>query len=266
MIDFLHLVDGTAPAPSPPAAPAMSQPMRTMTSQLTDECYTPVHIADRAHQCLGGIDLDPASCEIANRQVRAARYYTKTDNGYMQPWAGRVFLNPPFTNNQVPRWVKRLGTAYDDGDVTAAVLLVNSAPGYDWWEELWESRPVVVLRRRLTFHQESGELYGDHHKKGQTVAYYGPDVRAFIRAFGDLGRVLLPGPYLSELCNRLDTLQTACARAKAALPPKGAAAERAWHALTQASGLADLAIASATKLAGQMEAGPEPWAEVRDAA
>lgn len=242
-----------------------SQPMATMVSQLTDECYTPAHIADRVHQCLGGIDLDPASCAIANRHVRAQCFYTKAENGYMRPWAGRVFLNPPFTQNQVPRWVKRLSAAYEDGDVTAAVLLVNSAPGYHWWHELIDARPVVILRERLTFHQQSGELYGDHHKKGQTVAYYGRDVRPFLAAFGDLGRALLPGPYLSELCNRLDTLRNQACAALAQLP-KGAASDAAHHALRQAASIADLASGSAGKLAGQVEplwTAPE---ESRDAA
>lgn len=168
----------------------MSQAMRLMTSEKTVECYTPPPIVVRVRQALGGaIDLDPASSDVANRTVQAAAYFTKDDDGFRRRWHGRVFLNPPF--DDTPRWVKRLGAAYDDGEIAAGVLLVNSAPGYQWWTELTDTRPAVVLAKRLTFLRADGTPYDNHHKKGQTVAYFGPDVDAFAAAFGDLGRLLL---------------------------------------------------------------------------
>ena len=59
------------------------------------EHYTPAGIVEAARATLGGFDLDPASCEIANRTVRASKYYTKEQNGFIQPWHGKVFLNSP---------------------------------------------------------------------------------------------------------------------------------------------------------------------------
>lgn len=42
------------------------------------------------------IELDPASCPIANTVVRAERIYTLSDNGYSLPWSARsVWCNPP---------------------------------------------------------------------------------------------------------------------------------------------------------------------------
>lgn len=169
----------------------MTQPMTVLTSQGTVEWYTPPEIVARARQALGSIDLDPASNDVAQGWIRAAEYYTADDaiSGLAKPWLGRVFLNPPF--DATPAWVDRLEREYVLGNVSAAVLLVNSAPGYSWWESLWRQRPVCLLRERLRFVRADGTS-GGQAKKGQTVAWFGADFRRFRDAFGDLGRVVLP--------------------------------------------------------------------------
>ena len=60
------------------------------------EHYTPAKYVEAARKVLGGIDLDPASCETANETVCAARFYDIVENGLgKRPWGGRVFCNPP---------------------------------------------------------------------------------------------------------------------------------------------------------------------------
>lgn len=168
-----------------------SQAMTVLTSQATQEWYTPPHIISRARIVLGHIDLDPASNATAQGWIGAREYYDGDHilSGLARPWFGRVWLNPPF--DATPAWVDRLSAAYEAGEVVAALLLVNSAPGYVWWEALTRARPVVMLRERLRFHRPDG-LPGGHAKKGQTIAYYGADVARFADTFRDLGRVLLP--------------------------------------------------------------------------
>lgn len=166
----------------------MSQAMDVLTRQTTPEWYTPPDIIERARSVLGAIDLDPASSDVAQQWIQATTYYT-TETLVQQPWAGRVWLNPPFDDTDT--WVDRLEGEYLNGDVIAAVLLVNSAPGYIWWEDLWRRRPVCMLRERLCFWTPAGGS-GGQAKKGTTIAYYGEDVRLFTEVFCDLGRLILP--------------------------------------------------------------------------
>ncbi len=170
------------------APPAMSQPMSILTSQGTIEWYTPPAIIERARSVLGGIDLDPASSAVAQQWIRAEVYYTES-SASQAPWLGRVWLNPPF--DDTPAWVDRLDSEYIEGNITAAILLVNSAPGYIWWEDLWRRRPVCMLRERLCFWTPEG-VQGGQAKKGTTIAYYGEDIDSFVAQFGALGRIILP--------------------------------------------------------------------------
>jgi hypothetical protein len=168
--------------------PAMSQAMSLLTGQGTIEWYTPPDIIERARSVLGAIDLDPASSDTAQQWIRATTYYTEARPS-PAAWGGRVWLNPPF--DDTPMWVDRLDSEYIHGGVDAAILLVNSAPGYVWWENLWRRRPVCMLRERLCFWTPEG-VQGGQAKKGTTIAYYGEDVRFFTEAFSDLGRIILP--------------------------------------------------------------------------
>lgn len=171
-----------------PIESRMSQPMQIMTSRGTVEWYTPPGIIERVRAVLGKIDLDPASSDVAQQWIQAETYYT-AETPTQEPWAGRVWLNPPFS--ATPLWVSRLEVAYNAGNVTEAILLVNSAVGYIWWEGLWRRRPVCMLRERLCFYQEDGTV-GGQAKKGTTIAYYGQNTQRFIEHFCDLGRIILP--------------------------------------------------------------------------
>ena len=75
---------------------------------------------------MGAIDLDPASNSREIPNVPAAKHYTDQDNGLLQPWVGRVFLNPPF-GPEAGRWFSKLFLERFAGRTSEAIVLWKSA-------------------------------------------------------------------------------------------------------------------------------------------
>lgn len=109
-------------------------------SSATNEHYTPDIVVAPARRVLGGIDLDPASCEEANMRVGAAKIWTLADDGLAQPWHGRVFVNPP--GGRVKRiggrWlpVTRGGDKPAKKAAPAAGLRSPNSSMCVWWDRL----------------------------------------------------------------------------------------------------------------------------------
>jgi hypothetical protein len=135
----------------------------------SSEWYTPEEYADAARVVLGGaIDLDPASCPIANTVIRAERIYTIHDNGLdpRREWKGRVWLNPP---NPPRPWWERLGVEFNSGNVTQAIYLSYSKEPLSQ-SQLWScasilSHIVCVPKRRIQFHCTSDDALAALRKK-----------------------------------------------------------------------------------------------------
>lgn len=193
----------------------MQQVMQLLTSQLSDEYYTPAWLIDLVRDVLGSIDLDPASCIAAQRIVKANRFYTIADDGLLLNWkAPTLFCNPPYgkTNGKqnAPLWSEKFVREYRKGNFGSGILLVNMTPGYEWFEKLWRIFPVCSLRKKVAFvpgtepiikgrnlhlwaqGDEGGEalaIEGDA-KKASGIFYAGDDVEKFRAVFEEWGKVV----------------------------------------------------------------------------
>lgn len=67
----------------------------------SDIWFTPREILDP----LGHFDLDPCN-SMPDQFPTASKHFGPDIDGLSQPWEGRVWLNPPFSN--IPPWLKRM--------------------------------------------------------------------------------------------------------------------------------------------------------------
>ena len=173
----------------------LSQPMSVLLSHKEVEYYTPSIYVDAARDLMGAIDLDPASCDAAQLNIKANKFYTISDDGLFQKWHGRVWLNPPYSktggksNQEI--WATKLADEYTAGNVTEAILLVKSALGYKWFENLWDKWPVCFARERLSFIRNDGTDKGQS-KHGTAFFYLGKNINQFTQVFKEFGRIVVP--------------------------------------------------------------------------
>lgn len=155
-----------------------------------DEWYTPAEYLNAAVDVMGGIDLDPASCETAQTNVLATRYYTQADNGLGQQWSGRVWLNPPYSRPLMGQFIDKLVDSYEAGDVTQAVLLTHSTTDTAWFHRAAEACSALCLTRgRIKFlNRDMVAMAAPTH--GTAFFYFGRSVPMFGNVFGEFGQIL----------------------------------------------------------------------------
>jgi len=159
-----------------------------------DEWYTPQEYIDAARSVMGDIDLDPASSDVANKVVGAKTYYTAEDDGLSKDWHGRVWMNPPYAADLIPRFVDKLSMHYQHGGVDEAIVLVNNATETVWFNELVSVASAVIFpKSRVRFYMPDGKTGAP--LQGQAVLYLGRNPGFFMMAFSSFGW----GAYLREV-------------------------------------------------------------------
>lgn len=152
-----------------------------------EEWLTPPEII----RALGTFDLDP--CAPSPRPWDTARmHYTKTQDGLSQPWAGRVWCNPPY-GRETFRWLAKLA---DHGRGIALIFARTETRGFD--ETVWQrAHAVFFFRGRLRFFRQDGSKGGPANAPSCLVSYCDADTES-IAASGLAGKLVRLGAFDHE--------------------------------------------------------------------
>lgn len=183
--------------------------MSAKHSSASNSHYTPKPIVDAARETMGWIDLDPASCELANRIVGAPRFFTEENDGLDKAWHGRLFLNPPGGKlrgkSQATLWWQHLVAGWELGDVTEAVFVAFSLEFLQTGQSSGYSPlgfPFCIPKRRLNFWTPNADgtdlIEGTSPTHANAIIYLPPRVgtraaaHRFRAAFRGIGDVVIP--------------------------------------------------------------------------
>lgn len=154
---------------------------------MNNEWYTPEHVLDKVREVLGEIELDPASCALANERVKATEYYT---SGLDKEWKGKVFCNPPYSAKLLKQFTTKFDREAVNGNMSEGIILTNSGTDTLWNQSLADYLQVYTVGR-ISFLQPDGTTLGSPGR-GQCFTYWGPNARKFVEVFCSDGFCWLP--------------------------------------------------------------------------
>lgn len=168
--------------------------MNVLHSSKSDEWYTPPHIIERVRNVFGGtIDFDPATCEAADKIVRAET--SLTGCGLDIEWWGPWFCNPPYSKaaGGCGAWIQQGINSEVPG-----IMLVNATTDRSWFRLIWDNADLICfLYKRLKFWREvDGELKpGDSPTHGSCLVLFNAKYEmqlGFLNQFRDIGYIVEP--------------------------------------------------------------------------
>ena len=173
--------------------PGVYGPLNLPPPEITaDDFYTHSRILNPVRVFLGGeIDLDPASHAIANREVKSRRFFTRNDNGLMQPWCGRVWCNPPFSH--WGDWAPKIASEWKRGGISEMCVLAacRTLTAQQFSPVVKTASAICVLFGRIPFWGSNATSSPDD---GHCIFYFGNRCNEFSLAMAEIGTTFVnPG-------------------------------------------------------------------------
>ena len=155
-----------------------------------EESYTPEKYLESARLVMGGIDLDPASNPMAQKNVNADIYYTQADDGLTKQWKGKVWMNPPYTARIINIFLEKLVGHFENNEVTEAIVLTNNNTDTSWFHKSAQQASAICFTAgRINFLKRDGSTSSPTN--GQSFFYFGKNPEVFNKEFSQYGLVMV---------------------------------------------------------------------------
>lgn len=149
----------------------------------TDTWLTPPEIIES----LGPFDFDPCAAPIPRPFETASTMLTRPDDGLVEAWRGRVWLNPPYGGpNIITPWMRRMAE-HDHG--TALIFARTETAMFH--EYVWGcASAVFFFKGRLHFHYPDGTRAAANAGAPSCLVAYGIEDAHRLKKYAHPGKFL----------------------------------------------------------------------------
>ena len=112
----------------------------------TCEWETPIEFFEK-YDGIFHFDLDVCATE-QNKKCKA--YFSKEQNGLIQKWHGKCWMNPPY-GKEISKWMKKAFESVMNEDAELVCCLVPARTDTAWWHDYAMMGEITFIRGRLKF-------------------------------------------------------------------------------------------------------------------
>jgi phage N-6-adenine-methyltransferase len=110
----------------------------------TDNWGTPQEFFNKFN-AMFDFQLDVAA---SAENAKCARFFSKEDNGLVQEWSNRNWMNPPY-GREITEWVQKADEEAKKGNLTVALLPARTDT--KWFNDFCKHWHYIFIRGRLKF-------------------------------------------------------------------------------------------------------------------
>ena len=137
-----------------------------------EEYLTPLSLI----RSLGDFDLDPCA-PIVRPWDMAKHHYTILDNGLIQPWSGRVWLNPPY-GKKTFEWLDKLAS-----HKSGLALIFARTDTIGFHKTIFnKAHAIFFFKGRLKFCNVEGTSYPCANAPSCLISYSANDSASIVNA------------------------------------------------------------------------------------
>lgn len=115
-----------------------------MFTSTTDNWSTPQDFFDKLNAMF---DFELDVCASVNN-AKCKRFFTKEDNGLIQEWSNRNWMNPPY-GREISAWVQKADSEAHKGKLTVALLPARTDTR--WFQNYCKNWHCQFIAGRLKF-------------------------------------------------------------------------------------------------------------------
>jgi len=173
------------------------------SSIFREEWYTPNMYMQDVKSVIGAIDLDPCSCEYANRTVQAKSYITREQNALQLQWDKVITLyaNPPYSTGVISKFVNCILQHYAANGFQHGIILINNVSDTKYWQHLAATSAMFCsTNHRIAFVDKNGNRQ-KANTRGQTIFLLSNTVaiqKKFVQSFAKYGVIATCIPKTEE--------------------------------------------------------------------